>query len=87
VSEPWGVDPGVGGLRPDLYEPLDVTAADDPDLRRTVLARDDYACALCGSPTDLTLDHVVHMSRAGADDGDDLRTLCVACADGQGVAA
>src|SRR5262245_23610444 len=33
--------------------------------RRAVFARDGYACQYCGSPSRLTMDHVVPRSRGG----------------------
>jgi hypothetical protein len=52
-------------------------AVDDPDLRRIVLARDDYVCAMCGTSSDLTLERV---DAGAADHDDNLRTLCRRCA-------
>jgi 5-methylcytosine-specific restriction endonuclease McrA len=47
-----------------------------PTLRSSIFERDDYACAMCGSGSDLNVDHIVE---DGADDSDNLRTLCGGC--------
>ena len=54
--------------------------ADIPDdVRETVYARDGYRCVGCGSPDDLTLDHIQPWSRFGSDDPRNLQTLCGSC--------
>jgi len=50
-----------------------------PTLRSAIFERDGYACEMCGSNTDLMVDHVVPVSVGGADDSDNLRTLCRGC--------
>ena len=48
--------------------------------RLRVLARDGHACVLCGSESDLTVDHIVARSKGGElYDDDNLRTLCRPC--------
>lgn len=44
-----------------------------------VFARDGYRCRACGSPDDLTVDHILAWSRGGSDDDDNLQTLCGTC--------
>jgi 5-methylcytosine-specific restriction endonuclease McrA len=51
-----------------------------PTLRAAIFERDGYACEMCGSACDLTVDHIVPVARGGRDDSDNLRTLCGACA-------
>lgn len=58
-------------------------------LRYTILARDGYACVLCGSKGarngwGLELDHIVPASRGGKATADNLRTLCKMCNRGKG---
>jgi len=50
-----------------------------PEVRQAVFARDGFACRLCGSPDHLTVDHIVSVYRGGADDFDNLQTLCNSC--------
>jgi 5-methylcytosine-specific restriction endonuclease McrA len=47
-----------------------------PTLSLAILERDGYACAMCGSRQDLRVDRIV---QGGADDSDNLRTLCRGC--------
>jgi hypothetical protein len=48
-------------------------------LRKQVFERDAYRCLECGSWKDLTLDHIIPVSRGGADTLDNLRSLCAPC--------
>jgi len=52
-----------------------VTAA----TRCHVYERDGHACVTCGSQRDLTVDHIVPISRGGDNDIENLRTLCRSC--------
>jgi 5-methylcytosine-specific restriction endonuclease McrA len=47
--------------------------------RRAVFARDGYACQYCGSPSRLTMDHVVPRSRGGHSSWDNVVTSCAPC--------
>ena len=47
-----------------------------PTLSLAIIERDGYACAMCGARQDLRVDRIVP---AGADDSDNLRTLCRSC--------
>jgi len=57
------------------------------NLRRKILARDDYACTnpACSSgrrdPAVLEIDHIVPVSEGGTDYPSNLRTLCATCHD------
>lgn len=44
-----------------------------------VFARNDYRCVRCGSRSDLTVDHIIPVSRGGTNDDDNLQTLCRPC--------
>jgi 5-methylcytosine-specific restriction endonuclease McrA len=53
-----------------------------PLSRRTVLARDMYTCQYCGqqpSKSELTIDHVIPRSRAGATTWENVVTACAPC--------
>lgn len=54
-----------------------------PEVRARVLA--SGMCARCGSTDDLTVDHVVPVSRGGSDDIDNLRALCLRCNSSKGA--
>ena len=49
------------------------------DLRWTVFGRDGYACVVCGSNLDLTVDHIHPVSLGGTNDPSNLQTLCRSC--------
>lgn len=48
----------------------------DPALREFIYARDGYRCLECGTPDDLSLDHIIPWSIGGPDTEDNLQTLC-----------
>lgn len=41
-----------------------------------LIHRDGYKCAVCGVIEDLSIDHIVPLSKGGSDDIDNLRILC-----------
>lgn len=47
--------------------------------RRAVFERDGFACLVCSTPDDLTLDHIVAYSKGGPDTVENLRVLCRSC--------
>jgi len=47
--------------------------------RRAILARDGFRCQYCGSNRQLTLDHVIPLSRGGASTWENVVTSCAAC--------
>lgn len=47
--------------------------------RRAVLARDGFRCQYCGSTRQLTLDHVIPVSRGGTSTWDNVVTSCSTC--------
>lgn len=54
---------------------------------RRVWDRDGWRCVRCGTHEDLTVDHIVPISKGGADDPDDisnLQTLCKSCNSSKG---
>lgn len=50
-----------------------------------VFARDGHACVYCGSPMNLTLDHVIPQSRGGSHDAENLVTACRSCNSSKGA--
>lgn len=48
-------------------------------LRAVVFTRDGFSCRRCGSSEQLSVDHIIPVSRAGTDDLDNLQTLCQPC--------
>lgn len=55
------------------------------DLRAAIYERDEYACLMCGSTDDLTLDHIYPWSKGGEDTLENLRTLCRSCNSSKGA--
>lgn len=54
-------------------------------LRTAVFERDAYRCQLCGTWTDLTIDHIIPVARGGGDDLDNLQTLRRPCNSSKGA--
>ncbi len=48
-------------------------------LALALIERDGYCCQECGKSEDLTIDHIVPLSKGGIDDLDNLRWLCRKC--------
>lgn len=48
-------------------------------LRLFIFNRDGNKCGICGSQKKLTIDHIVSVYRGGADNWDNLQTLCNQC--------
>ncbi len=55
------------------------TPALSPALRLQVLERDGWRCQLCGSMVHLQVHHIQFRSHSGADDEENLVTLCSRC--------
>jgi hypothetical protein len=53
--------------------------------RHTIYSRDDGKCVYCGSTKDLTLDHVIPVSRGGAGNHENLATCCKSCNSSKGA--
>ncbi len=52
--------------------------------KAATVRRQQPACEVCGTTTDLTTDHVIPKVRGGTDDRDNLRTLCRPCNSSKG---
>lgn len=48
-------------------------------MARKVLPTDNLTCVECEAPEDLTVDHIVPISRGGGNDPSNLRVLCRPC--------
>lgn len=44
-----------------------------------IMVRDGGKCVKCSATEDLTIDHIVPVSKGGSDEDDNLRTLCRSC--------
>ena len=47
--------------------------------KKAIYERNGYACVVCGSEDDLTVDHIIPVAKGGTKDPDNLRTLCAVC--------
>ncbi|KAI7735412.1 hypothetical protein M8C21_033013 [Ambrosia artemisiifolia] len=47
--------------------------------RKNILARDKFSCQYCSSTTNLTIDHVLPISRGGEWEWENLVTACLSC--------
>lgn len=48
-------------------------------IRKSVLLRDNYSCKSCGKKDNLTVDHIVQISKGGTNNLENLQTLCKYC--------
>ena len=48
-------------------------------IRKSVLARDNYTCRSCRRKDNLTVDHIVQLSKGGTNSMENLQTLCRYC--------
>ena len=50
-----------------------------PFSKRNIMVRDDYKCMYCGSPSNLTIDHIVPVSKGGKSNFENCTTSCQPC--------
>ncbi len=50
-----------------------------PTKRKKIYKRDFNKCLCCGSTENLTLDHIIPLSKGGTDNRYNLQTLCKKC--------
>jgi 5-methylcytosine-specific restriction endonuclease McrA len=69
-------DPGarVGDARIYPEYPVDWV-----ELKRQVLARDDYECGNCGGTGEMHVHHIVPLSKGGTNQLSNMKTLCKEC--------
>lgn len=48
-------------------------------VRDYILKRDNYTCQSCGLKNNLTVDHIIQLSRGGTNNSENLQTLCRYC--------
>ncbi len=56
-----------------------VFSAERDRLMLALIERDGYHCQECGSIENITIDHIVPLSRGGSDELNNLRLLCRSC--------
>lgn len=54
--------------------------------RDEIYKRDDYKCKYCDSPNNLTLDHIIPISKGGTNTSNNLNTCCESCNQAKGNA-
>lgn len=52
--------------------------------REEIKRRDGYCCVYCGATEDLTIDHVVPLSKGGPTDASNCQTACRTCNQAKG---
>lgn len=55
-----------------------------PDLMLALIERDGYQCKNCEGQEDLSIDHIIPLSKGGSDDLDNLQILCKSCNSSKG---
>lgn len=48
-------------------------------IKLALIARDGYGCVECGAQDNMTIDHIIPLSKGGTDKLDNLRFLCSSC--------
>jgi 5-methylcytosine-specific restriction endonuclease McrA len=72
---PWGI------RRSEVYEEWAQMRATVSPL---IFERDGYKCQYCGRLADLTIDHILPLSRGGSNNRDNLTTACRSCNSAKG---
>ena len=48
-------------------------------VRVAIFERDNYTCQSCGATDNLTIDHIIPVSKGGGNENENLQTLCGSC--------
>lgn len=64
---------------PRRFERFAPRAAIPARRREAIYERDGYQCVWCGQTENLSLDHIVPVSKGGGDERSNLQTLCRSC--------
>lgn len=75
----------TAGLKPRKTRAASARRPVSARVRLNTYQRDGYACVLCGSHDDLTLDHIIPVAVGGTNDPDNLQTMCRPCNSRKGV--
>ena len=68
-----------------MHELLTFRSGDAKRMWRDLIKqRDGYRCSYCGSPDNLTIDHVVPQCKGGPTDAENCVTACLACNQAKG---
>ena len=68
-----------------MHELLTFRSGDAKRMWRDLIKqRDGYRCCYCGSPDNLTIDHVVPQCKGGATNAENCRTACLSCNQAKG---
>lgn len=71
---------------PPGYEQITKHTYDVPDdIRVSVLSRDGDRCLRCGSPNNLSIDHITPLAKGGDNSTNNLQTLCKSCNSSKGA--
>lgn len=54
------------------------------ETKQNVFKRDGCKCLICGSTDNLTLDHIIPISRGGSNEKENLQTFCSKCNNDKG---
>lgn len=80
IKSLWAVPAPRGPSVPDPYkERLGLSKGKWRRLREIVFDRDGRECSYCGATEDLSVDHVVPLSRGGTNDPENLTPACKPC--------
>ena len=68
-----------------MHELLTFRSGDAKRMWRDLIKqRDGYRCSYCGSPDNLTIDHVVPQCKGGPTSAENCRTACLSCNQAKG---
>lgn len=77
MLEKYGID--YEALDPDDLNSKQMRRRIGKNTRQAIFARDKFECQYCGAHNDLTIDHIVPLSKGGTNEDDNLITACRSC--------